>query len=75
MPFVRVEVARECHNVGRILDADPLEQAFRATEFVLTHIAVAEIPWARSRWLKIKSQIQSPEAQVDLTNYAVNFGC
>jgi len=42
LAFVRVEAARECRNAGRPLDADLLKQAFRATDFVLNHIAVGE---------------------------------
>lgn len=42
LAFVRVEAARECRNAGRVLDADLLKQAFRATDFVLNHIAVGE---------------------------------
>jgi len=42
LAFVRIEAARECRNAGRALDADLLKQAFRATDFVLNHIAVSE---------------------------------
>ena len=42
LAFVRVEAARECRNAGRVLDAELLKQAFRATDFVLNHIAVGE---------------------------------
>jgi hypothetical protein len=42
LAFVRVEAARECRNAGRVLDADLLKQAFRATDFVLNHIAVSD---------------------------------
>jgi Fe-S-cluster containining protein len=50
LAFVRVEATRECRNAGRILDADLLKQAFRATDFVLNHIAVSETlaqTWSR----------------------------
>jgi hypothetical protein len=50
LAFVRVEAARECRNAGRVLDADLLKQAFRATDFVLNHIAVSETlarAWSR----------------------------
>lgn len=42
LAFVRVESTRECRNAARALDADLLKQAFRATDFVLNHIAVSE---------------------------------
>jgi hypothetical protein len=50
LAFVRVEAARECRNAGRVLDAGLLTQAFRATDFVLNHIAVSETlarTWSR----------------------------
>jgi len=50
LAFVRVEAARECRNAGRVLDAELLKQAFRATDFVLNHIAVSETlaqTWSR----------------------------
>ena len=50
LAFVRVEAARECRNAGRVLDADLLKQAFRATDFVLNHIAASETlaqTWSR----------------------------
>jgi Fe-S-cluster containining protein len=50
LAFVRVEAARECRNAGCVLDADLLKQAFRATDFVLNHIAVSETlaqAWSR----------------------------
>jgi hypothetical protein len=50
LAFVRVEAARQCRNAGRVLDAGLLTQAFRATDFVLNHIAVSETlarTWSR----------------------------
>ena len=52
LAFVRVEAARECRNAGRVLDADLLKQAFRATDFVLNHIAASET-LARA-WSKVE---------------------
>ena len=42
LAFVRVEAARECRNAGCALDANLLQQAFRASDFVLNHIAVSD---------------------------------
>ena len=59
LAFVRVEAARECRNAGRALDADLLKQAFRATDFVLNHIAVgARLAEA---WGRVEDDIPSPK--------------
>jgi Fe-S-cluster containining protein len=42
LALVRVEAARQCRDAGRVLDADLLREAFRATDFVLNHLAVGE---------------------------------
>lgn len=42
LALVRIEATRECRNARRVLDADLLKQAFRASDFVLNHIAVGE---------------------------------
>ena len=40
--LVRVEVARQCRDQGRGLDADLLKEAFRQADFALNHLAVGE---------------------------------
>ena len=42
LALVRVEAARQCRDAGQVLDADLLRAAFRATDFVLNHLAVGE---------------------------------
>ena len=59
LAFVRVEATRECRNAARVLDADLLKQAIRATDFVLNHIAVGQ-DLART-WSGVEDHIPSPE--------------
>ena len=40
--ILRVEASRQCRNAGRALDRDLLLEAFRATDFILNHLAVGE---------------------------------
>ena len=50
LALVRVEATRECRNAGRALDAELLKQAFRASDFVLNHIAAGDAlaeQWSR----------------------------
>lgn len=55
LALARVEAARECRNAGRVLDADLLKQAFRASDFVLNHIAVGED--LAAAWSKIEEHL------------------
>ena len=63
LALVRVEAARECRNAGRVLDADPLKQAFRAADFVLNHIAVGEnlaAAWSKAEDDRSKTATTGP---------------
>jgi hypothetical protein len=42
LALVRVEAARQCRNASRPLDRDLLLEAFRASDFLLNHLAVGE---------------------------------
>ena len=42
LAILRVEAARQCRDARRPLDADLLHEAFRASDFVLNHLAVGE---------------------------------
>ena len=42
LALVRLEAARQCRDAARLLDADLLLEAFRAADFSLNHLAVAE---------------------------------
>jgi hypothetical protein len=42
LAMVRVEATRESRDAGRPLDAPSLKQAFRASDFVLNHLAVGD---------------------------------
>jgi Fe-S-cluster containining protein len=42
LAVARMEAARQCRDAGRALDADLLREAFRSTDFLLNHLAVAE---------------------------------
>lgn len=42
LALVRVEAARQCRDARRPLDRDLLLEAFRAADFMLNHLAVAE---------------------------------
>ena len=42
LALVRVEAARQCRNASRALDRDLLLEAFRASDFLLNHLAVGE---------------------------------
>jgi Fe-S-cluster containining protein len=48
--ILRVEASRQCRNAARPLDRDLLLEAFRATDFILNHLAVAEV--LAERWAK-----------------------
>ena len=53
LAILRVEAARQCRNADRRLDADLLREAFRGTDFVLNHLAVAED--LAAAWSKIET--------------------
>jgi hypothetical protein len=42
LAIVRVEAARECRNARQPLDAEMLKQAFRASDFLLNHLAIGD---------------------------------
>lgn len=42
LALVRVEASRQCRNAARSLDADLLKEAFRASDYLLNHLAVGE---------------------------------
>ena len=50
---VRVEAARQCRDAGQPLDPDLLREAFRAADFLLNHLAVAED--LAKRWSKVEA--------------------
>jgi Fe-S-cluster containining protein len=66
LALVRVEAARECRNAGRVLDGDLLKQAFRASDFVLNHIAVGED--LATAWSKVEDEIPTPNSQLPTPN-------
>ncbi|NOT27819.1 MAG: hypothetical protein HOP16_17165 [Acidobacteria bacterium] len=52
LALARVEATRECRNAGRALDAELLKQAFRASDFVLNHIAPGDA--LAEQWSKVE---------------------
>jgi hypothetical protein len=54
LALVRVEASRQCRDASRLLDAELLREAIRASDFALNHLAVGEE--LADAWSRVETQ-------------------